>query len=303
MDPIVAILDEERLNKAIRINDVINVRNMLDNGVNPNRFIKKAHPLFLAFRYGGLFTNNSYKENLLVEMFLDHPLIDLSIVDDKGKNVLNYAINYYGKVIERIIETGRFNITNNVSYLTDAINTGRIYPVETLLRHNVLVDEERLIKLFSYVNDHNIILDRMPVLSDDVLLDILIWAVQITNVELIRSIVNRYHNVRDIINQLNYGYAPLHFACIEPSVDIDIIKILLDNGADPNVDNNVGNTSLHLAAKGGNSDIVKILLCNGADKTIKNDDGKDAYTYTDHENIKELIDNFCPFDVKEPCED
>ena len=46
---------------------------------------------------------------------------------------------------------------------------------------------------------------------------------------------------------------------------IEIVKLLLDKGADVNAKNVVGNTALILAAAGGHSRIVSMLLNNGAD--------------------------------------
>jgi hypothetical protein len=57
----------------------------------------------------------------------------------------------------------------------------------------------------------------------------------------------------------------------------DIVKILLDAGADINFTNNDGSTALHVAAFFCRPDIVKLLLEKRADKTIRNKYQSTAY--------------------------
>ena len=59
---------------------------------------------------------------------------------------------------------------------------------------------------------------------------------------------------------------------------IDIVKILLENGANPNLQENVhGETPLMVATKIGRIDIMKILLENGANPLIKDYEGNTPY--------------------------
>lgn len=53
--------------------------------------------------------------------------------------------------------------------------------------------------------------------------------------------------------------------------------MLIDGGADLNLQNNEGSTALHTAAFFCHPEIVKMLLQKGADKTIRNNYGKTAY--------------------------
>lgn len=50
----------------------------------------------------------------------------------------------------------------------------------------------------------------------------------------------------------------------------DVIKILIDSGADINAKNSDGNTSLHCAAALGMSKVVQFLIEMGADINVKN---------------------------------
>jgi ankyrin repeat protein len=67
---------------------------------------------------------------------------------------------------------------------------------------------------------------------------------------------------------------PLHAAAA--AKEIEIIRMLLDRGADPNARQQVGYTALMECARGGRDDMVSLLLVHGADPTLTSDDGKRA---------------------------
>ena len=67
---------------------------------------------------------------------------------------------------------------------------------------------------------------------------------------------------------------PLHAAAA--AKEIDIVRILLDRGADPNARQQVGYTALMECARGGRDDMVSLLLEHGADPALRSDDGKSA---------------------------
>ncbi len=52
------------------------------------------------------------------------------------------------------------------------------------------------------------------------------------------------------------------------------MKLHLERGVDPNIQNKYGSTPLHEAAYWGLVDVVKLLLMYGADPTVKDKDGK-----------------------------
>jgi len=66
------------------------------------------------------------------------------------------------------------------------------------------------------------------------------------------------------------GLTPLNLAC-GISQDIDVIALLIDSGADPNLRGNSGWTALHTAAKFAPVTIVKYLLDHGADPKALSD--------------------------------
>lgn len=75
-------------------------------------------------------------------------------------------------------------------------------------------------------------------------------------------------NVKDDL----HGYTPLHEASLK--CFSDIVEMLLENSADPNIGDNSGFTPLHLAVISGCEKVVSILLKYGADPKIKNSEDK-----------------------------
>lgn len=90
--------------------------------------------------------------------------------------------------------------------------------------------------------------------------------------EVVKALLERGANINA---QDTYGYSALMNAV--KMGKIDIIKLLIDKGADLNIQNDDGDTALILASYFGDSaDIVRLLLDNGADPYIKNTKGQTA---------------------------
>lgn len=67
------------------------------------------------------------------------------------------------------------------------------------------------------------------------------------------------------------GRTPLHWA-IEQHLDaVEVVRVLLEAGADPNAEDCLGNTPLHLAAQDGSFAVYKLLVSYGAEESVKND--------------------------------
>jgi len=66
--------------------------------------------------------------------------------------------------------------------------------------------------------------------------------------------------------------APIHSAT--SGKHRTIVKMLLNNRADPNIREEGGYTPLHIAAQNGDEGTIRTLLFGGADINIKSDDGK-----------------------------
>jgi uncharacterized protein len=83
-----------------------------------------------------------------------------------------------------------------------------------------------------------------------------------------------------------FGVAPLHSAVA--ANQYDIVKLLLDAGANPNAVQQKDITPLHSAVHLGNAQIVSLLLAHGADKQAQTDNGKTPIDLAPAENVKEL---------------
>lgn len=70
---------------------------------------------------------------------------------------------------------------------------------------------------------------------------------------------------------------------------VDIAKVLLANGADPNIGDAQKNTPLIYAAMFQNTELVKLLLASGSRKDATDARGNDALTYAKMHQNSELI--------------
>ncbi len=72
----------------------------------------------------------------------------------------------------------------------------------------------------------------------------------------------------------------------------DVVRALVDAGADVNLANKDGETALMKAADHGDIESVRLLLNAGADVNAIDKDGDNAWTYSDNEEIEDLLISF-----------
>jgi hypothetical protein len=98
------------------------------------------------------------------------------------------------------------------------------------------------------------------------------------------------------VNEKNrVGNTPLHLAIINDSPDM--VSLLLEYGANVNEKNNSGNTPLHLA-KGKGAEIAKLLLEKGADINSTNSNGRTPLD--ENPGLAELNRKVQNFEVRKP---
>jgi ankyrin repeat protein len=87
--------------------------------------------------------------------------------------------------------------------------------------------------------------------------------------EIVEKLLKRHADV----NMTNSkGWTALH-AAMDSMDRVDIIKLLLESKADPNIKNDYGSTPIVLAAQDGRTDVVHLLLQAGADPMARNSSG------------------------------
>lgn len=91
----------------------------------------------------------------------------------------------------------------------------------------------------------------------------------------------------NIASSNDFKVAPLHSAAAISQ--IELVDILLGNGAKINAKQSSGVTALHSAAHNGATEIVKLLLQNGADENAKTEDGKSVLDFAKEGEFKEII--------------
>jgi uncharacterized protein len=81
--------------------------------------------------------------------------------------------------------------------------------------------------------------------------------------------------------------APIHAAATVG--DRDMVRLLLERGADANARQQAGFAALHTAALHGDIEMAKILVEHGADLKRASDDGKTAETFATEKNHQEFV--------------
>ncbi len=84
-----------------------------------------------------------------------------------------------------------------------------------------------------------------------------------------------------------YNHTPLHMAAFYGRVKI--VRMLIDAGADVNVQSEDGWTPLHVAAYKEELKIARMLIDAGANKDLQNDDDKLPYDLADTQELKNTL--------------
>jgi ankyrin repeat protein len=108
----------------------------------------------------------------------------------------------------------------------------------------------------------------------------LLWAINFNQFAVAKTLIEAGADV----NLNTIGVTPLMIAAGKPNVDIDLVRMLLDEGANVNeqlegkgkLKKIQGFTPLMFSAASGRVDVVKLLLDRGADINAKDKNGRTA---------------------------
>lgn len=89
----------------------------------------------------------------------------------------------------------------------------------------------------------------------------------------------------DVIERLTDTVTPLHIA-VSSRQKMELIRLLLDAGADPNIASNKGTTALMLSTS---SHLTRLLLKRGAEVNARNKDGMTALMFSTNANVSKLL--------------
>jgi ankyrin repeat protein len=115
----------------------------------------------------------------------------------------------------------------------------------------------------------------------------LLHATMFGHTEIVKMLLDNGFDV-DIPDDV--GYTPLYIASLYRR--LDVVKLLLENHANPNHQDNYGSTAMTTAVRNGFIEIVRILLDHKADPNIQNIDGNTAMieaVYSVHPDIVRLF--------------
>lgn len=98
----------------------------------------------------------------------------------------------------------------------------------------------------------------------------------------------------DLNVENSHGYTALTIAASNSKPNtVTIVKMLLKAGADIDMPRSSGDTALGLAARNANIDLIKLLLDWGADPYVKNYKGKTVFDIAQcHPSVKKILDDY-----------
>lgn len=216
----------------------------------------------------------SKKQSFLESTYFSKHTVDFS------NNEIN--INQTGNQIRKFVRAFTFPV-----YQVPRFKNFEIYQCEILEKKSfkkpgeVLVDDDE--KMTVSTIDYDVILYKFHYNK-------LIEFCEKNNYEGVSSIIDYVPN----LNRLNiHGWSPLIIASYNGSREV--VEILLEKGADPNIPNLNGTTPLMFAKnsylKNHDFGILKSLLKSGAILEVKDVYGKTIFDYTNDEKLLQFLNN------------
>ena len=240
---------------SIKYNHIKTTQLLLNNGAD----IKMK-------QYNKALLNAVKTDNIkMLKLLLEH-IIKIDLIYDQIETIILLAIkNNNKKIINLLLD---FNI--------DTINKNDI--LLKLITNNDLENIQKLLKHEDIDINYN---DKFNNTA-------LMFACDVNNIEIVKELL-KYNSNIDFNTQNILKSNALLLAVSNNS--IPIVKLLLEYDIDVNLTNDMYITPLMMACKEDNYEIVKLLLDKGANKYLRCEYGDTALDYTKKESniIKELI--------------
>lgn len=302
MDP---SIKENELRLAVFNEEIEKVRKLLEDGVNPNTCDDQlTYPVLLAFEDDS---------NEILKLLLDHPDIDLHVIDSNRRGMLHYAAECNNiEIIKCLLTTHNFT--------PDMLDVDLITPLEIAVVEEhydaavILIDAGAKITLVSMtdlitdINNSNTyfphFLSNFHGMTHDIIFNLIVVSIKNDNYFAFESLINTYPDQFKYVVRDDSHYLPILLIAARYSYGDKYVVKLLENGANVNVKGLNDNNALHIAIKDGYKDIVITLLKYNIDCSHKNNKRLDALAlaikYNNGEIIK-LIENHINFlEIKEP---
>ncbi|GFR22359.1 hypothetical protein TNCT_213892 [Trichonephila clavata] len=245
---------------AVRNNNKEIVKILLKYGADINA--KKSLPLSTAIVFG---------LNSIAEILLDNEKIDIHYCGIDGNSLLHIAAkqgNYF--LVEAFLSRGAdanaITLTDGTSPLHYAADAGYVEIVKILLKNKAKINAFTNVGLtpihLAAVKGHTSVVKLLlenganAKVTDNKNRNSFEMAVANGNAEVVKILLQEknFH----INDKGNDGFSLLHIAAQEGN--LNIIKYLIDRGADVNSQNDAGSKPIHIAAREGHKDIVELFL-------------------------------------------
>ncbi|GFQ77336.1 hypothetical protein TNCT_578431 [Trichonephila clavata] len=245
---------------AVRNNNKEIVKILLKYGADINA--KKSLPLSTAIVFG---------LNSIAEILLDNEKIDIHYCGIDGNSLLHIAAkqgNYF--LVEAFLSRGAdanaITLTDGTSPLHYAADAGYVEIVKILLKNKAKINAFTNVGLtpihLAAVKGHTSVVKLLlenganAKVTDNKNRNSFEMAVAHGDVEVVKLLLQEKNiNIND---KANDGFSLLHIAAQEGN--LNIVKHLIDRGADVNSQNDAGSKPIHIAAREGHKDIVELFL-------------------------------------------
>lgn len=112
--------------------------------------------------------------------------------------------------------------------------------------------------------------------------------------EVAKNLINAGATIDYIGKKYGHTYTPLMISVARPNSNISFSKLLIDSGADLNLQDNQGNTALIMASTSNNDEAVAQLLKEGAELNIQNEKGNTGLMFIGSVELLQLYVSYKP---------